>query len=530
MSRVLLLLGLVVRQAFRVLVLRATGRGSPQELAVGLRRSLEGMGLTYVKLGQYLSLRMDLLPREACVELGKLFERARPMSPEAVRRRVEEELGGALEDVFPEFDMEPLGSASIAQVHRARTAAGEVVAVKLQRFDLERTFRSDMRLFRALTRFVDRHRLLGAIPVTETLEQFSLFTLRELDFFAEARIAETVRHDVGDRLMVPRVDWALSTQRLLTMEFVRGVSLQKVFDLYDAGQRDEVERLLPGVDLQAAVLRIADACLFQLFSTGRFHGDPHPGNLLIRPDGAPVLIDFGIYGMLTRTRREELCDYMEAIAMGRFERAARVHDRLSVPTDETDVASYHRDFADIMSRWFSRAKSPDAPAEERHLGSAIGEITELQRRYHVRMEPDQLLVWRAIGLLDATALRVPEHVDLLALMEAFFLRTRPTPMVRLLRLVGDKGVASASVQEGLSWPGQARALLADARRDAVVNVHRERASGRGASGAVRPLALAVSALGLGILSLGGWGGGMPMGLSLAAAVALAGLAWVLASR
>jgi ubiquinone biosynthesis protein len=405
---------------------RVLGLGPGREpAAVRMRRAFEAGGVTFHKIGQYLSMRFDILPAEVCRELAGLLEAVPAMDPAVAAAEVESALGGPIDKFFARFEAHPIGSASIAQVHKAVTREGEVVAVKVRRPGVREAFVGDMHLLRRLARLADWLGLLGTISVVECLDEVTLFTLREMDFRAEACTAERLRRDGSPYAAVPRVLWPLCAPAVLTMEFIEGVSLQRVCSVAEASDPARVAALLPGVDMRRVVTNLSRACLYQLFISGVFHGDPHPGNILIRQDGTVVFIDFGIFGTLSTRERRLLGDYIENLVRGNLTASARCYVQVTLPTSRTDARAYHRDLMAVLSRWYAASADPSTPAAERHTGRYQTEMLMVMRRHHAEMRPNQLLFWRVLLVLDATVLRLPVKIDLLETMVDFF--THPGP-------------------------------------------------------------------------------------------------------
>ena len=235
-----------------------------------LRLALEQLGLTYLKFGQYLATRFDILPEDVYRQLNRLFENATPLSYNEIRAVVEGELHRPIGEIFAFFDPVPIASASVAQVHKARSHSDEWLAVKIQRPGIEMVFMADMRNLGRLAAVADAMGLLGNVSARELVSEFGKWTLRELDFRIEGHTAEALRRTATPNEIVPRIQWELSTARVLTMEFLEGVSLAKIADLVDAGKMDEVRALLPHMKFAEAGRNLATACLHQLFVTGSF--------------------------------------------------------------------------------------------------------------------------------------------------------------------------------------------------------------------------------------------------------------------
>jgi len=429
---------LLARMGGRLLVRRLQGvRPSASEVGIELRRLLEDMGMTYIKLGQFLAMRFDILPEEMCRQLARLFDSVPPLPPDVVRAVLKRELARPVESLFREFDWHCVAAASVAQVHKAVSRDGDVVAVKIQRPGIDVTFAADIRNFRRAARLGDRVRLLGTQSLVDAVDEFEEYTVRELDFTVEGQTAERLRQQGGPFADAPCIYWGLTTSRVLTMEFVDGHPLSQIIELVESGREAELAILAPGLDLQQAVRNIARASMRQLFVTGFFHADPHPGNIFLRNDGTAVFVDFGIFGQLTADRRETVASYIEQVALGNVEQSYRHFVRLLDSTDQTDHEALKREIHESMRHWH-RASEEDGPAGERHLGKYISDFVATVRRYDARMTFGMLLFWRALMTLDATMLRFKGRFDLLTELRDFFREIRPTTVERILLAAGDR--------------------------------------------------------------------------------------------
>ena len=475
------------------LVLRVLAGRRPSAAAVGLslRRMLQSLGLTYVKLGQFMAMRFDILPEAVCRELAQLFDDVAPIAPLALRRALEAEFGAPPETVFATFDWTPIAAASVAQVHRATLADGQAVAVKVQRPGVAAIFAADMRNLARLAGLIDRLGVVGPQSIREAVGEFQRFTARELDFRTEGQTAERLRANAGPSEYAPRIYWTHSTQRVLTMELIVGHRLSDVI----AGGATAARA---GLDLDQAARNLARACLRQLFVTGFFHADPHPGNIFVLDDGTICFVDFGIFGQLSDARRETFAAYIESVAIGDLAAAYRHFMALLIPTAQTDHRRLRGDIEAIFERWRAASADPDTPAADRHLGKYVGEFIGAIRDNKVRMGLDTLLFWRTLIVLDATALRFRESFELLDVMRAFFVEIRPGAAERLLAVLTDPRPAYAAWDLCREGAGQA-SRIADpirARPLPVVDSARE----DGTHGQVGPLVLALAGLPAAILA------------------------------
>lgn len=476
--RFAVLMAMLARTLVPPLLLRMRGvRETPAAIGARVRRAFERLGVTYVKLGQFLAMRFDILPEDVCRELARLFDAVPPMPAAAVLQTIEREFGEPASTLFAEFNEKPLAAASIAQVHRAVLHNGDLVAVKVQRPRISEIFAADIRNLRRLARAGDVLRILGPQSMVEAVEEFQRFTSREMDFLTEANTAEKLRANAGPFEDVPRIYRELTTSRVLTMEFVDAPSLSEIIHALESGNGNDGtpwRDVAPRLDVQQAIRNLANACLRQLFVTGFFHADPHPGNILIREDSTVVFVDFGIFGQLSATRREIFATYIENLALGNIEQSYRYFVRLLEPTSETDTQQLRRDVHAIMRGWYESSRDPDTPLAARHLGRYFGEFITAIRENKVRMGLDTLLFWRTLLALDSTALRFEAQFDLLGELRGFFERYRPTPIERVLTLVTSRELALQVFDLVHSAPGNVQRVLNDAAEDRpLVAVRRE---------------------------------------------------------
>ena len=262
-----------------------------------LRRTLDDLGPTFVKFGQLLSTRSDILPEGVLSELQKLQDTVKPMPAGVAQAIVERELGAPVEEVFTRFDPDPLGSASIGQVHRAVLRDGEVVAVKVQRPEAPGRVESDLELMREFADFLDRRfgrRIF--VDVRGLVAEFETVIRRELDYTAEAENARRFAANFAETpVVIPQVHLEYSTSRVLTLQHIEGTRFRDIRPL-----------LLSPSERRRVASMGADAIFKMAFEDGFFHGDPHPGNLILTPQGDLALLDFGMVGYMSRGDIEAL--------------------------------------------------------------------------------------------------------------------------------------------------------------------------------------------------------------------------------
>ena len=285
----------------RVFIGREANKELNQEKqAVWLRDKLIELGPTFIKIGQSMGTRADLLPLPFVVALGELQDNVPPFPNEVAFARIEKDLGCKINEVYAEFELEPVAAASLGQVYRARLHTGEEVAVKVQRPNLEAVIKGDISILRSVAKFAERFPQLNEnADWSGMLHEFDVTIHEEMDYEAEGRNAERFRDSFKNwpNIHVPKIHWNATTSKVLTMEFIHGT---KVTDLV------ELERLT--VSPEKVNRLLIKTYLKQLLEDGFFHADPHPGNLLVMPDGRLAFFDFGMVGRITPQLQAKMID------------------------------------------------------------------------------------------------------------------------------------------------------------------------------------------------------------------------------
>ncbi|WP_334172819.1 ABC1 kinase family protein [Sinomonas sp.] len=311
--------------------------GGPEHL----RLALEELGPTFMKLGQILSTRPDLLPEPYQLELAKLQDAVPPVTAGEIRAVVREELGVDAEEAFATFDDEPIASASIGQVHGARLSDGTRVVVKVRKPGAVDRIREDLEILRNLAASASRQWAAAAdYNVVGLVEQFGRTILAELDYLQEARNAERFAANFAENpsIRVPRVYWETTTSRMLTLERVEGLKINDI-EALDAA----------GFDRSALALNAASALAQMVFQDAFFHADPHPGNMFVQSDGAIALIDFGMVGEINDQLHDQLSRLLIALARKDARRLARTLLDMSFGSHEADLPDLADDVADFIA-------------------------------------------------------------------------------------------------------------------------------------------------------------------------------------
>jgi ubiquinone biosynthesis protein len=363
---------------------------------VRLRRTLDDLGPTFVKFGQVLSTRSDILPEGVLSELQKLQDTAKPMPAGVAQGIIERELGAPVDEVFASFDPVPLGSASIGQVHRAVLRGGETVAVKVQRPEAPGRVAGDLKLMRDFAALLDRRfgrRLF--VDVGGLVAEFEVVIRRELDYSAEAENARRFAANFADtRVVIPAVFLDLSTPKVLTEEFVEGTRFRDIRPLsLTLSERRRVATMG------------ADAIFKMAFEDGFFHGDPHPSNLLLTPSGDLALLDFGMVGYMSQGDIEALSRLFIAVIQHDASAALRGLERLGVSYAIEIRGDLVRDLREFLNKYSGLSVG------EVTLGQALSELIALARRYRLRMPPVFPLLTKALVTAEGLARSIDPTIN-----------------------------------------------------------------------------------------------------------------------
>lgn len=395
----------LLSSAGRALRLDEPKSKAPKPPEVHLREALEELGPAFVKLGQLLSGRSDLLPPPYAKELRRLREDVQAVPIEEIRAALEEDLGAPPEAVFDEFEEEPLAAASIAQVHRARLEDGTEVVLKVRRPGIERVVEADLRLLMRLADVLEREvKELRRYRPRALVRQFSRSLRAELDFRVEARHAERINADLplASPLVVPRVHDRWTSERLLVLDYFAGPSL---------GEWLEDASFDPAAGRRVARIG-ADALLHQVFVDGFFHADPHAGNVILLPDERIGLIDFGMVGRLSEERRLELMSLLAATVQRKEDDVVDILLDWSQSPD-TNVDQLQADCGAFIDRYHG------LPLNELDVGELLGDIAELLRQNDLFLPSDVAMVLKVLVTLEDLGRQLDPEFDMAQHAEPF---------------------------------------------------------------------------------------------------------------
>jgi predicted unusual protein kinase regulating ubiquinone biosynthesis (AarF/ABC1/UbiB family) len=408
-------------------------RRPAQSGAERTRLALEQLGGAWIKLGQMLALRFDLLPAAYCEELLKLLNAVQPFSYTEVSDIVRQELGALPDAVFASFETVPFASASIGQVHRATLHTGERVAVKVQRPQIRETMRADIDLMYALTPLLDLVRVFGAGQSRRLIDEFARWTNDELDYLLEARQALQLYENARDEKLerIPRVHRGYTTSRVLTTELLDGLPLIEVVVAVRMGNTAFLEDLKArGHDLVQIVRHLDWNMLNQVYVYGLFHSDLHPANLFVLPGDAIGYVDFGMVGRLSDNVRSSLTRYSWLLFQREVEGAVKELMRWLAPSSATNTASAQEQLVRIHEGFLYGVANvaegddwakPNTENGSRNPYTALAvEVMETLQRNHLVLAGEIVAYFRMLVMLGTLRHQLATDYDLPAVARQFF--------------------------------------------------------------------------------------------------------------
>ena len=387
-----------------------------------IRMALTELGPTFIKLGQLMSTRPDVVGVKLAEELRRLQCDVPADNPKIVRETVEYELGQPIEDLFAYFDDEPLASASIGQVHRAKLQSGEQVAVKLQHEGIESKVREDLDILAGMAQLAERLPEFAPYRPVATVAEIQRALRRELDFGREERNLLQFYIQFADHAIVriPKPYGELSTPRVLTMELIEGIKLSDTPSIVDGG-----------FDAEQLAHRGAELYMQMIFDNGVYHADPHPGNLLVLSGNVIGLLDFGNVGRLDDRLREDFEEMLLAIVGRDAEHLAQIITRVGNVPHDLDERALRADVADFVADYGTQS------LERFDLSGALNEILEMIHRYEISLPGQAVLLIKTLVTLDGTARLLSPKFNLIEVMTPFrkkILWRRLSPARRMKKL------------------------------------------------------------------------------------------------
>lgn len=426
-----------------------------------LALALQDLGPSFIKFGQMLSTRPDLVGETIANDLSSLQDRLPPFSSDEARAAIEAEFERPIEEVFEYFEDEPVAAASIAQVHSARIFAPasdddadtpdiREVAVKVLRPGIERAVERDLDLFRWIADIAEttQPRLRRLKPVI-AVETFAESLRWEMDLRMEGAAASELHGNFEDDPMyvVPTVDWERTGRRVLTTEWISGIPVHDFDALVAAGH-----------DLEAIVRKASESFFLQVFRDGFFHADMHPGNAFVREDGALCVVDFGIMGRIDRRTRYFLADMLLGFVTGDYERVADVHFQANYVPDSTDRQVFHQAIRAIGEPIFDR------PPSEISIARLLAQLFQVSERFEMEAQPELLLLQKTMLLAEGVGRRLAPDLNMwhlaLPLVEEW-MREHRGPEARLAEVTADVIHAATRLPKAVEAIEQAATRIAE---------------------------------------------------------------------
>jgi len=423
-----------------------------------IRLALEELGPTFVKMGQIMSTRPFMIPVDLVTELAKLQDQVAPFPLDQVRQILEAELGKPQEELFSTFSPEPVASASLSQVHRATTLAGDDVAVKIQRPQVRQIMEKDLSILRDLAVLLDRYipevRQFSPVAIVDEVAKSAK---QEVDFLFEARNLEIFAENFAgdDRVFLPKVFWDHSSVRVLTLSFIDGIKISEIERLREAG-----------IDIPTVTRAGGQLLARQIFEFGFFHADPHPGNLFVLRDNRIAPVDFGMMGKLSSGALEMVADLLVAAMSEDTRRIVRVLQNHELLDDEVRPASLEADLALFLHRYRGGSLS------RLNMRTLLADAFEILTTYRIKFPPELMMLGRALGTYEELARTLNPQYDFASelLPEIKKLSTRKfTPK----SIVGDISTYLLDLRELLvNFPFEVRRIARNLRRgDLSISFH-----------------------------------------------------------
>ena len=370
-----------------------------------LRLAMEELGPTFIKLGQLLSTRPDVLGQEYIQEFSKLQDKVPAVSVEKVKEQIQRELGYPADELFAEFSEQPLAAASIAQVHRGKLKSGEEVVFKVRRPGITKIVETDIDVLMGLAYLIEQH--VPAIAIYDPIglvKEFRRSILRELDFTREGRTVDRFAVNFTDNptVYIPKIYWDYSGEIVLTLEYVPGIKIS---------QLDELKA--EGYDLKEIARRGADAFLKQVLDYGLFHADPHPGNIFVLPDQVICMLDYGMIGRLGQDLKEQLLDLLQALLEKDVDRIISHLLYSGELTDTADLKNLKRDLHDFIEDYY------DLVLQDIKIGRLFSEFIEILTHHQIHYPPDYMMLAKALVIMEGVGRQLDPEFNMIAHMRPY---------------------------------------------------------------------------------------------------------------
>ncbi|WP_440898026.1 ABC1 kinase family protein [Amphibacillus sp. Q70] len=400
-------------------------KAEEKTLGERIRLILEELGPTFIKVGQIASTRPDLFSDEIIQELEKLQTHVPPFPFHEAKEIIESELGRPIEDIFQEIDSEPLAAASIGQVHVGVLKTGEQVAIKVQRPNIQEKIETDFEILKEMATLAElRMEWAVRYRARDVVKEFASMIRDELDYIIEARNVNRISKQLedDDSVLIPAIFTEFTSSKVLVMEYVEGVKLS-----------DVVEQKVAGFDQKEVADHLARITFQQVLIDGFFHADPHPGNILIRPDNQLVLLDFGMVGRLTVAMKEQFGLLLISMMREDIEGMVEHLLEMGITSSEIDRQGLLDDIELLMDKYYRAALS------EISLAEAVRELFQIAHKHQIELSPDYTILGKTLLTLEGTIAQLDPDLSIVEVAKPFgqrLLRERYRPRKIAQQMIG----------------------------------------------------------------------------------------------
>ncbi|WP_071394415.1 ABC1 kinase family protein [Bacillus tuaregi] len=378
---------------------------SKKYAGIKLREVLQGLGPTFIKLGQIASTRRDLVPIEIAEELEKLQDQVSSFSYQQARSMIELELGESIHTLFHSFSETPLASASIGQVHEAILHTGERVAVKIQRPDIKPIVETDLEILDDLARIMeDKISWAKHYQIRRIIEEFSNCLRAELDYQIEGRNSERIAHQFTQKaeIVIPKVHWSLSTKKILTMDYVDGIKVNNIKKLDEEGYNRKL-----------IAKRITESMLHQILIEGFFHGDPHPGNIYIMPGNHIAYLDFGMVGRLSEDTKYHFASLVINLQRRNTKGLLKAISSMGIQSDQTDLGSLYIEIDEFVMKY------SDIPLSKLSIGAALNDLLTIIHHHEIQIPSDLTILGKTLLIIEGVVKDLDPDLSIMDTVKPF---------------------------------------------------------------------------------------------------------------
>lgn len=370
-----------------------------------IRLILEELGPTFIKLGQFASTRSDVFPNDVIIELERLQDNVPPFSTENAKQIIEQELGSPVSDLFKDFNETPLAAASIGQVHQAVLVSGEKVAIKIQRPHIRETVHTDLEILQNLASLAEQRLQWAArYQIKDIIEEFSKSLQAELNYTNEGRNAERIQKQFANdpKIRIPKIYWDYTTQTVLAMEFIHGAKLNEA---------DKLEAM--DVDGEVLAERIVKSLFHQIFIEGFFHGDPHPGNIMVLSNEEVIYLDFGSVGRLSPEMKKHLSSFVIALMRQNTDGLIKAIRRMGVVPEDVDMKKLRADIDELREKYY------DIPLSQVSLGDSVNDLFDVSFEHHIHLPADLALMGKTLFTIEGIVEKLDPDLSIIKMAEPF---------------------------------------------------------------------------------------------------------------